>query len=72
MQNELSFGVEFTREQIQLILADTTVTRIVVSGTYSYIGGGVRDMNATGQGISTNHTLVGPSQTACIQPCPTG
>ena len=69
MQNELSFGVEFTREQIQSILADTTVTRIVVSGTYSYLGNGVWAMNAIGQGVSTNHSLVGTSESGCIQPC---
>lgn len=69
MRNELSFGVEFTRDQIESILKDPGVTRIVVSGSYTHKGKGAWTMNATVGGSPTNLTAA-PMHADCIQPCP--
>ena len=59
MQNEVSFGVEFTREKIESILKDPGVTRIIVSGKYSYNGKDGWEMHATVDGSPTNKSLAG-------------
>ena len=71
-QNELRFGVEFTRAQIESILANNDVSQIVVSGTYSYQGENVWETNAMGQGYDINKIALGMPVSCCIQPCPTG
>jgi hypothetical protein len=71
MPNQLSFEVEFTREQIEGILKDPGVASIVVTGNYLHVGGNIWDVAATAQGAGTDKSLINSQVSAkCIRPCP--
>lgn len=71
-QNQLSFGVEFTRAQIEELLKNSSVSFIVVSGAYAYQGQGIWDMQALGEGYDANYNKVEMLQSVkpCPKPCP--
>jgi hypothetical protein len=71
MQNELpelKFTIEFTRQEIELIISDPSVQYIVISGTYTYSGksSSVEIFNSNRDNI----TPPSPLATPCPKPCP--
>ena len=72
MPNNLSFEVEFTRQQMENMLATPSVETIVVSGTYTHNpGNGMWNMQAFAEGFNADKSEMLPTrEEACIQPCP--
>ncbi|MEO7801976.1 MAG: hypothetical protein ABIR81_08255 [Ginsengibacter sp.] len=70
MPNQLSFEVEFTKGDIETILKDSNVERIVVSGVYEKTDKGW-EAHASAQGVGSGGNLIQPAVPApCIKPCP--
>jgi hypothetical protein len=72
MPNQLIFGVEFTRQQIQGILDDKSTTYIIIEGNYEHLGKNVWKISATAQGCSDDKIAATAPVPGCIQPCPKG
>lgn len=74
MPNQLSFEVEFSREQILDLFKDPEAAYLVVSGTYIHNGGGVWKMVSQAEVLDKDYLKL-PNRSApptCIQPCPRG
>ena len=73
-QNQLSFDVQFSKEDILRVLENPAVTDLVVYGTYTYtpeLGINVWTMNAFAEGADNgNKNLGSPIAVGCIKPCP--
>lgn len=71
MPNQFSFEVEFDRSDIEKIIKDSSVSRIVVSGYYEKTENGWK-ADAAAQGVDSENRPVQASVPApCIKPCPT-
>lgn len=71
MPNQFSFEVEFNKSDIEMIIKDSNVNRIVVSGFYEKTEKGWI-ANASAQGVDSRDNPVQASVPApCIKPCPT-
>lgn len=74
MPNELRFEVEITRDQVNEILKNQSVSLVVVSGTYTYrpdLGKNVWKMDAFAEGYDgkLNNLSLSPTP-ICPRPCP--
>ncbi|MDO9373618.1 MAG: hypothetical protein V4725_17890 [Bacteroidota bacterium] len=70
MPNESRFEVEFTREQIEQLLANPELKYLNVSGSYVHTGENVWTMQAEGYGTdSKKDRTSAPSAAPCIKPC---
>lgn len=75
MPNQLSFEVEITRKNVELLISNPNVDVVVVSGTYTYkpeCGKGMWEMEAFAQAVgSGEHEDFGINVPVCPKPCRT-
>jgi len=74
MPNQLSFEVEFKREDLLEILDNPNAELICVYGTYTYrpdVGKNAWAMDAFAAGCDKTKTIFAPQKIGCIKPCPT-
>lgn len=82
MAIELQFDLEFTREELEQIIANRTASHIKISGIYTYSGQDPYAEDSSGQGawqlqtfvetFDKNHQAIRLPYAPCPTPCPKG
>ena len=72
MPNEMKYDVQFTRAQMEQILADPTVAYIVVTGSCTYLGENGWNNESMAEGYDSGMTKAAAPSTepGCPRPCP--